>query len=284
MLRTSLVAILSACLGGCGQKLLNLLTPSSGYQLHSGVAYGEHPRHKLDVYVPDNLEQPAPVVVFFYGGRWSEGDRAGFKFVAQALTDAGCIAVLPDYRLYPEVKFPAFIEDGAAAVAWVHENINEYQGDVSSLYLMGHSAGAHIAAMLTLDKKFLRAVGGSTNWIAGFIGLAGPYDFLPLKADDLKDMFGPPAHYPASQPINFVTAGAPPVLLIHGEADQTVLPKNSRNLAAKLQGVSETVTYKTYEGMGHIKLIAALAAPLQWLAPVREDVRAFIGPGPEKQR
>lgn len=264
-------------LAGCSpQRALNAFVPDDGYRLSAGRAYGDHPRQRLDVYVPRAGALPAPVVVFFYGGRWSSGERAGYRFVAQALTERGYVAVVPDYRLYPEVRFPAFVEDGAAVVAWVRHHIGDYGGDPGQVFLMGHSAGAHIAAMLATDRRFLHAEGLAPTDLAGFVGLAGPYDFLPLKADDLRDMFGPPARFPASQPVRFVNGDEPPTLLVHGLDDGTVLPRNSRRLAAALEAAGVPVDTVFYPDAGHVRVVAALGSPLRFAAPVLTDVAAFL--------
>lgn len=262
---------------GCsGQALVNAFTPGNGYQRHADIAYGGEPRQRLDVYMPEDLSHPAPVVVYLYGGRWEEGDKNGYKFIGQALTSIGCVAVVADYRLYPQVKFPAFVEDGAAAVAWTHAHASDYGGDPDRLFVMGHSAGAHIAAMLTLDPEYLRQVGGSPDWLAGMIGLAGPYDFLPLEAEDLRDIFGPPERFPESQPINFVSGDNPPMLLLAGTEDHTVYPRNSRNLAAAVSQAGGPVALKLYPGTGHIRIVAALAAPLRFLGDQLRDIDGFI--------
>lgn len=264
-------------LAGCSpQRALNAFVPDDGYRLSAGRAYGDHPRQRLDVYAPRARAEPAPVVVFFYGGRWRKGERAGYRFVAQALTERGYVAVLPDYRLYPEVRFPAFVEDGAAAVAWVRRHIGDYGGDPGRVFLMGHSAGAHIAAMLATDRRFLHAEGLAPTDLAGFVGLAGPYDFLPLEADDLRDMFGPPERFPASQPVRFVDGDEPPVLLVHGLDDGTVLPRNSRRLAAALEAAGVPVETVFYPDAGHVRVVAALGSPLRFTAPVLADVAAFL--------
>lgn len=216
------------------------------------------------------------MVVFFYGGRWEEGSKAQYKFLAQALTSRGYVAVIADYRLYPQVKFPAFVQDGAEAIKWAHAHASEYGGDVDKLFVMGHSAGAHIAAMLALDGEYLQAVGGSRDWLSGMIGLAGPYDFLPLKAADLKDMFGPPERYPLSQPINYADGDNPRLLLLHGLGDETVFPKNTRNLAKKVAENNGPVAIKLYPDIGHIKLVANLAAPLRFMGDQLDDIASFI--------
>jgi len=261
--------------GRGGQYLVNALTPG-GYERHAGLAYGELPRQKLDVYVPEQAADRAPVVVFFYGGRWQEGARRLYKFVAQALTSRGFVAILPDYRLYPHARFPAFVEDGALVVKWAREQAHRYSGDVGRLFVMGHSAGAYIAAMLALNGEFLKAVGGSREWLAGMIGLAGPYDFLPLEAEDLKDMFGPPSRYAETQPINHVDGLAPPLLLLQGLQDRTVFPKNARNLEKAVRSRGGSVKAVYYRRKDHINLIAALAAPLRFTGTVLTDIADFV--------
>lgn len=266
----------AAALAGCsGQGVINALTPAWSYQRHADIAYGELSRQRLDVYVPDNAER-APVVVFFYGGRWSDGDKEGFKFVAQALAAHGFVAVVPDYRLYPQVVFPAFVQDGARAVAWARDHVAEYGGDPDRLFVMGHSAGAHIAAMLATDADHLAAVGGSPDWLAGMIGMAGPYEFLPITADDLQAIFGPESEWPASQPVNFVNGDEPPMLLLHGGADATVHAEDSEILARRVRDAGGRAELKIYEGIGHIRLVAQMAAPLRWLGSQSEDIAAFI--------
>ena len=187
---------------GCGPALLNALVPEGGYRLERDLAYGDLARQRLDVYLPEGLAGPAPVVVFFYGGRWESGAKGAFRFVGQALASRGFVAVIPDYRRYPEVRFPTFVEDGAAAVAWVRRNIGELGGDPGSLHLAGHSAGAHIAALLALDHHYLAEVGVDRSAVTSFVGLAGPYDFLPLDDPTLEAIYAV-EDMGATQPISF---------------------------------------------------------------------------------
>lgn len=275
----AVMTVVSVLAGCSGQALVNGLTPSGDYTLSSDISYGDKSRQNLDVYVPKEKAAKAPVVVFFYGGRWEEGNKDGYKFVGQALSSRGFVTVIPNYRLYPQVKFPAFVQDGAKAVAWARAHATEYGADPDKLVVMGHSAGGQIAALLALDGEYLQAVGGSRTWLAGMVGLAGPYDFLPLKEADLQDMFGPPSHYPASQPINFVDGKNPPLLLLHGLADKTVYPKNARNLAKAVAAKGGQVAIKLYPGVTHIRLIANLAAPIRFFGlggTELDDISAFI--------
>jgi acetyl esterase/lipase len=276
-MRALLIMTLLATLTACAtRQLINAFVPEDGYRVHNGLGYGTLPRQAVDVYAPEPLPSAAPVVVFFYGGRWSGGDRDFYRFVGQALVSRGFVTVIADYRIYPAVKFPAFVEDGASAVRWAREHAREYGGDPKKIFVMGHSAGAHIAAMLALDPQYLKAVGGSRDWLAGMIGLAGAYDFLPLTEDDTKDMFGPPERYPLSQPINFVDGQNPPMLLVHGRTDTTVRLKNTVNLAAKIREKGGPVETVIYPAMGHARMVASFAPPLRFTSSVLDDVSAFI--------
>ncbi|HSH73108.1 MAG TPA: alpha/beta hydrolase [Methylophilaceae bacterium] len=251
---------------GCSPvKTLNLIIPESGYQLTPNIAFGSLPRQKLDIYVPKNLppDTKPPVVVFFYGGGWESGDKSDYKFVAEALTSRGFITVIPDYRVYPDVLFPGLMADPAQAARWVKDYIAGVGGDPQRIFLAGHSAGAHIAAMLTLDDEYLSTVKLKPADFRGMIGLAGPYDFLPLKSDRLKTIFGPEDQRAKSQPINFVTGHNPPMLLMVGKIDGTVWPRNTYNLAAKIREDGGPVEVVEFENYGHIDMVAKLAKPLR---------------------
>ena len=259
---------------------VNVPAAFGAYQRHSNIAYGTDPQQRLDVYVPDSDSlRPRPLVVFWHGGRWSFGDKADYRFVGAALAEMGYVAVLANYRHYPEVKMPGFMDDAARAALWAVAHAGEFGAAASRLYLMGHSAGAHLAALLTLDPRFFAAAGRPAPPIAGVIGLSGPYDFLPLLEADVQDMFGPPPNYPDSQPINFVRADAPPMLLVHGVKDDTVWPKNSRNLATALRAQGVPVTLKLYPKLVHADTVAALSLPARGRAPTLADIAAFVSQG-----
>lgn len=204
-------ALLLLALSACSPvKVLNALTPSQTYDKTTGIAYGDDPRQKLDVYVPRHALADAPVVVFFYGGSWNSGSRDDYTFVGEALASRGIVVVVADYRLYPQVRYPLFLEDSARAVAWTRAHIREFSGNAQRMYLMGHSSGGYNAAMLALDANLLGAVGMSPKDLRGWIGLAGPYDFLPIENPDVRPVFFWPLSPPQSQPINHVSRGAPP--------------------------------------------------------------------------
>jgi acetyl esterase/lipase len=257
-------------------SVLNALAPHAGVTEHLGISYASGPRHALDIYAPARPCAGAPVVVFFYGGGWDSGDRAMYRFVGATLAAQGVVAVMPDYRLYPEIRFPAYMHDAAAAVAWTRDHIATYGGNPARMFLMGHSAGGQIVTLLALDGRYLRADGVDPRSLAGVIGLAGPYDFLPLRSEELKTLFGPEPGRWRSQPINFVTPQAPPMFLAAGTADTTVDPGNTTRLAARLHQDGVPVEVKRYPGIGHRALIGAFGTPLTFLAPVRRDTLRFI--------
>jgi acetyl esterase/lipase len=274
-LRRAWKAILMAFgLSGCSAlDVLDAVVPGGGYVADTDLPYGDGARQRLDVYRPvaaSSGPAGAPVIVFFYGGNWESGARRLYRFVGQGFAKQGFVTVVPDYRLYPEVRYPAFVEDGAAAVAWVVRNIARFGGDPGHIILVGHSAGAHTALMLALNPAFL---GADRAALAGAVGLAGPYDFEPRGRN--RDILDADAGGPSSMPIDYVDGTGPPVLLLTGDADTIVSPGNSARLAARIREHGGRVRVIEYQGVGHTKILAALAAPLTWLLPVRQDVAAF---------
>lgn len=256
--------------------LLNGAVPDNANRVVADVAYGDQPRQRLDIYAPTGVQKP-PVVVFFYGGSWRSGSRADYKFVGDALASRGILAVIADYRLYPDAAYPDFLDDCARAVAWTLRNAEQYGGDPARVFVAGHSAGGYNAAMVALDGRWLQRYGASPAMLRGWIGMAGPYDFLPIVATSLKPVFHFPGTPPDSQPIAHVTPAAPPTLLMTGMADTTVDPhRNTEGLAAALQAAHVPVTLRRYDRLGHALLAGALARPLRWRAPVLDDLAAFV--------
>ncbi len=273
------LALMAVIAGACAPlKVYNTLAPadSTGQRVASDIAYGEHARHKLDIYGPEGKPSAAPVVLVFYGGSWNSGNKADYAFLGKALASKGFITVIADYRLVPEIRFPAFIDDTARATVWTHRRIKEFGGDPARLFLLGHSAGAYNAVMVALDSQHLRAQGSSTSIIRGVAALAGPYDFLPLDVTSTKEAFGRSSDLASTQPINFVTTAAPAMLLATGAADTTVLPRNTVALAERLKRAGRPVQTRTYPGIGHIGILLALSIPFRASAPVLDDVAAFM--------
>ena len=267
---------LAAIVGACsGVDAVNALVPREGYERIDGLAYGPDERQRLDLYRPTG-KGPFPVVVFFYGGGWDSGERADYLFIGQRLASAGYLAVIPDYRLFPDVAFPGFIDDCAEAVAWTGLQAAAYGGDPGRIALMGHSAGAYNAMMLGLDQRYLIAAGWPASRLSGVIGLAGPYDFRPFDSTLLQGVFGTWPDSDATQPITFARADAPPLLLATGTDDTTVLPANSERLARAIEGAGGEVTLVRYPGMGHVGIVAAIAQPVPGSDAVFGDIRAFL--------
>jgi acetyl esterase/lipase len=266
-------------MSGCTRfGMLDAWVPSWGYKRTPNIAYGILPRQTLDLYRPRAGAPVAGIVIFFYGGDLQTGTKGDYRFVAQALTSRGFIAVLPDYRLYPDVTFPAFIDDGALAVSWVHNHAREIGGDPGHLYVMGHSAGAYIAVLLTLDAQYLKRVGLDRSSIRATASLSGPFDFVPppddrcvfsMARDDTKTD-------PQIEPIHFVDGHAPPILLLQGMKDPEVDPANAPELAALIRKKGGEVVYIAYPNRAHVGVVLALAYPFRWIAPVLHDTVKFF--------
>nr|WP_034334012.1 alpha/beta hydrolase [Herbaspirillum sp. B39] len=278
------VLILGGVVACSPLSAINAVTPASSYVKTEGVAYAntDNPRQKLDIYRPANAPASAsgpglPVVVFFYGGSWNEGSRKDYAFVGEALSSRGFIAVLPDYRVYPEVRYPDFVKDSAQAVAWTLRSVRELGGDPQRVFVMGHSAGAYNAAMVALDARWLRAAGASPAQLRGWIGLAGPYDFLPIENEDVKPVFFAPDSPPDSQPVRHVEPGAPPALLIASHKDKLVgAERNTGGLAKLLRAQQVPVVERYFDNTSHASLVGSLSRPLRFIAPTLEEVSQFI--------
>jgi acetyl esterase/lipase len=243
----------------------------------TGIAYGVDARQKLDIYAPTKkAKSPLPVLIFFHGGAWRDGEREGYGFLGRAFASRGFVTVIADYRKSPKVRFPAFVQDTAAAIAWVNANIVEHDGDPERIFLMGHSAGAHIAMMTALDPQWLAAKNLTPDVIKGVIGLAGPYDFLPLTTDSSKIALGQWPDLTETQPITFARADAPPLLLLTGDKDTVVKPRNSKILSEKIQKLGGQQQLRIYPDVGHADIIMAVARPFRQKAPIVADVVTFI--------
>jgi len=278
--RFGIVALLAGLLGGCSTfGLLNAsaVVDSPGVAVTRDVAYGTAERQHLDVYAPSRRVAGRPVVVFFYGGGWDDGAKADYAWVGRALADQGYVVVVADYRLYPQVVWPSFLQDSALAVRWARDHATGYGGDASRLVLMGHSAGAYNAVDIAIDRRWLDAAGvDPARDIRAVVGLSGPYDFLPLHSDELKTIFGPEAQRPDTQPINHVDGQEPPMLLVTGDRDTTVDPGNTDRLAARIRAAGGQVQVIHYPKLDHARTVGALAPALHWLAPVMADASRFI--------
>lgn len=238
-------------------------------------AYGDKARQTLDVYAPRQIDASRPIAVFLYGGGWEKGRKWDYGWVAQALAARGFVVVLPDYRLYPDVRFPAFLRDNAKAVRWAVDHAGAYGGDPNRIVLLGHSAGAYNAVMLGLDPSYLEAAGVDPSHIRAVAGIAGPYDFLPLTPD-MEGVFGHAPDVTMTQPLHFVRPDAPPMLLVTGDADVVVDPANTKVLAQALSSAGATVEEKHYANVGHNEIMAAMSRPFRNRVPVLSDISDFL--------
>lgn len=281
MNRRRLLAALLLSLAGCGPATLSTLDGVSRLgtgprRVAAGVPYGSEPRQRLDVYAPGGPAAKRPVVVFFYGGAWSSGSRGGYAFAGRAYAGQGFVAVVPDYRLVPDARFPAFVQDGALAIRWVRDNAARFGGDPARITVAGHSAGAHIAALLALDPRWLRGAGVDPRLIRAGALMAGPYDFLPFTDARSQAALGDWPRPEETQPISFARRDAPPLWLATGTTDTTVRPRNSEALAARLRAAGAPVELKLYPGRGHADLVIGLAKPLRGRVPTLRDSADFL--------
>lgn len=263
---------------------LNRLVAEDTHRRVVDMAYGTHPRHSIDLYLPlgDPPDAGWPVLLFFYGGSWQSGSRREYRFLGEALASRGILAAVADYRLYPEVRYRGVLEDSAAALAWVKGEVGSLGGDRSRIFVAGHSAGAFNAAMLALDATWLSAHAlRPQEALAGWVGIAGPYDFRPLIDRALMAIFNPPddpeTTPDATQPIFYADTGAPPALLMAAREDHIVYPGvNTGGLAQRLRRLQVPVTERYYRRANHYTVVGAFAETLRPIAPVLEDVCRFI--------
>jgi len=271
------LALVLLWLGGCSTTeffFANAPTAFDRVDNHRDLGYGKGPRRRLDVYSPRGAVN-RPVVVFWYGGSWVTGAKSEYRFVGTTLAEHGVVAVIPDYRLYPKVHFPDFDEDGARAVAWVEQHVQEFGGDPRHIVLMGHSAGGHTAAFLAFNHEFLRKFGADPASIVGLVGLSGPYVLTP-DSDEERATFPAPYNEKDWQPIRFVDASAPPTLLLHGMDDKVVLPEEAMELRDTMLQDHLRVELHLYPHRGHGDTVGSFAPLARWRTPAVKETLAFI--------
>lgn len=261
-LKNNAVAVLNGA-----DKLLN--GGDGAIRQVAAVQFGPDPAQKLEMFVPQGATGTLPIVLFIHGGGWANGDPHDYHFIARTLCAQGYAVVLAGYRLYPQARFPAMLEDGAGALRWVHDNAAKHGGDPARMALMGHSAGAYNVAMITLDPQWLKRVGLDDRAIRGTVALAGPFDFLPFDTDATINSFGQAPDPALTQPITFVRADAPPMLLVTGGADTRVKPRNSKALAQRLTAAGVPSTPVLLDGVTHEGII------MQFAKPFSRDTRAL---------
>lgn len=271
---------LALALVGCGSMsgLQRVLIRGNSFTLVTGIAYGPEPRQRIDIYTPKDAP-PKATILFLYGGSWKGGDRGLYRFLGQALAGRGYQLAVADYRLYPQVRYPAFVEDAAGAFAWVKSNISAYGGDPNRLFLMGHSAGAYNAAMIMIDGQWLAPHRLRPSDALGLISLAGPFSFNPRETSSTKDVFSEAPDINAARPVKLAANGAksaPPMFLLHGTADDTVGSWNTQNFASAVNDAGGHAELILYPDIGHLGVITCFAWPLRWRAPCLDDVTSYM--------
>lgn len=272
---TLFLATVMALLTGCsGTSILNTLNNAGGHRSQQDIVYGEHARQKLDIYQPKKGVGQC-VVMFVYGGGWTGGSKDDYGFVGAALARRGYTVIITDYRLYPQVTYPAFVEDIALALA--SEPVRQLV-ESRKLVMMGHSAGAMIAGLVSYDPDYLEAMDLSRDMIDGYVALAGPHDyFLPTNKHKWTRIFGEnQGEQVSALTVNHIYPDNPPTLIVHGSADEIVTPRSAHSLAEKLTHAGVANTKLIYDNAGHVRIAAAMGRPLGFLAPTLDDVDAFL--------
>ena len=279
----ALIACTPAALESTGLSAVSANAGLEGINRVADLTYGPLERQKLDVYQPKNAKTARPVIVFTYGGGFKSGSKNEYGFVAEAFSSLGYVTVIFDYRLYPQATWPAYLEDGAQAVAWVGKEIGKYGGDPNRILIAGHSAGAYIAAMLAVNPEYLRAANVPDGTIKAALTFSGAYEFWNAnrKANggfigaDIQEVMGPAETAPQTQPINYVEKNAPPFVIVHGTDDGLLEPAQAKAMKKKLEAAKVSVIYLEYP-MAHATTILAMAKPLRGLGSTFVDVRAAL--------
>ncbi len=247
------------------------------------IAYGTLPREKLDIYQPQ-ASGLYPVLIWVHGGSWNSGDKELYAPVAQKALSENFVIVIPGYTLYPQANAFQQAQEIAQVLAWTREHISAYGGDKNRIVLGGQSAGAHLSGLVVFDPNYLAALNHSSQEICGWYGIAGPYDIneqlafqKTFKGDDgtqLANIFGGAENFSRGSLTEFVRADLPPILLIHGDRDETVPLSISQHLQNALRAAGAKSELKIYAGAGHAGLL--FDALVQEKPTLIQDLASFI--------
>jgi acetyl esterase/lipase len=274
-MKISAELLLLAAVGCSPRAGLERLVLGDDVARAADISFGDSARQRLDVYHRRATRAPAPVIVFLYGGRWKYGTKDDYVLIGNSFARRGWVTVVANYRLYPSVLFPAWVDDGASAVAWTVRNIERFGGDTSRITVVGHSSGAHTVALLALDEHYLLRAGVPSNTVRGFASIAGPVD-TSWTARDVQRLMGPRDGWPATYPATHIDGAEPPLLLMHGDADDVVSMGSSVRLTQRIRERGGCVRLHIYHDVGHIDIAAALGLPGIGSAPVLEDLARFV--------
>lgn len=257
-------------------SLYSLAVAQRQVAIEAGLHYGDHPRQRLDIYYPCKTTAVRAIIMFIYGGGWNSGARQMYGFVGTALAARGYLTMIPDYRLYPEVRYPDFMTDAAHAYRWAIDQQSAALTAGTPMILMGHSAGAHMAALLAYDRRYLDQIDGALTSPQGFIGISGPYGFDPKTHHRSKMIFETAASADLVRPEAQVKAGAPAALVMHGDRDTVVMTENAIRFRDTMAAAGNKTTVVVYDNLGHTALLAALSRPWQWRADILAQIDRFI--------
>jgi len=255
-----------------------LIAQTNEYEIKSNIHYYNDSVNKsddyinqlcvLDIYYPKKIKNFA-TIVWIHGG----GLREGNKEIPELLKEKNYCIVSVNYRLHPKVKCPKYIEDAAAAVAWVFKNINSFGGDSSLIFVSGHSAGGYLTSMIGLDKKWLKVNGIDANRIAGLIPLSGQtITHFTIRKE--RGIAGTQPIIDSLAPLFYVRADAPPLILITGDREMELLGRYEENAylmrMMKIVGHKETKLFEL-EGYGHGMVEPAIPILLKEVNRIIED-------------
>lgn len=270
----ALGALLTACSQQGAEGLLNRAVNTSGLNVVTDQRYGPDARNVIDVYAPPNARN-APVVLFVHGGSWQGGDKAIYRFVGDSLARAGYVTGVMNYRLAPQNRYPAYVQDAAAALRWLRDHAKSFGGNPNDLFVTGHSAGAFNAVEAVDNERWLREAGVPISAVRGVVGIAGPYSY-DFRAFSSQVAFPEGATPDEVMPDRHVRRDAPPHLLLVAANDTTVHPQNALNMEAALKKAGVPVTRTVLPRVNHTTIVAALARPLTFLGGTRQQVIDFI--------
>eukprot|EP01018_Ginkgo_biloba_P007736 Gb_22899 [translate_table: standard] len=270
-------------------------------RVHRSIVYGEEPRNRLDLYIPENIDEAKPVVAFITGGAWIIGYKAWGSLLGQELVERNVIVACIDYRNFPQGTISDMVKDASQGISFVCNNIAEYGGDPNRIYLVGQSAGAHIAACALVDQAIKEAgTGGagvtwSVSQLKAYFGISGGYNLLSLvdhfhkrglyrsvflsvmEGEHSLERFSPEIVVQNPSFANAVSL-LPPIFLLHGTGDYSIPSESSTNFVQVLQSMGAQAEIILYEGKTHTDLF--LQDPMRGgKDELLEDILAVIHAG-----
>lgn len=259
------------------ERLVNTVNATNaprGLTVVKDQRYGPDARNVIDVYAPQDARN-APVALFIHGGSWTGGDKSDHAFVGDSLARAGYVTGVMNYRLAPQNRYPAYVQDAALALKWLRDNAGKYGGNAQNVFVMGHSAGGFNAVELVVNERWLREVNVPVSSVRGVIGVAGPYsyDFRQFPSKNAFPEGGLPEDI---MPDRHVRKDAPPHLLLVAANDTVVYPQNALNMEAALKKAGVSVERKVLPRLNHVTIIGAVARNLTFLGGTRAEVIRFI--------